>query len=87
MVRPDAAEGFRGFDPGIALRHLGRVGPIDASVPRLADVRCFLVLDPARLGDRAREASSIKGAARYGRPVHPRDMPSIDLVVSGAAIE
>jgi 5-formyltetrahydrofolate cyclo-ligase len=54
------------------------------AVPRLRQVECFLELDPARLGPRSGRAATIAGAFRYGRPVHPRDLPPIDLVVCGS---
>ena len=52
-------------------------------VPRLTSEECFLELDPARIEDIS-FASSIKGAFKLGRPVHPRDMARIDLIVCGA---
>ncbi len=54
------------------------------AVPRLRNLECFIELDPARLGPRAWQAATIAGAFRYGRPVHPRDLPVIDLVVCGS---
>lgn len=54
------------------------------AVPRLRELECFIELDPARVGGDVGHAASIKGAFMYGRPVHPRDMPEIDLVVAGA---
>ncbi len=55
------------------------------AVPRLRDRKCFILLDPERLSGAAlRDASSIGGASRHGRPVHPRDMPRIGLVVAGS---
>ncbi len=54
------------------------------AVPRLAEARCFLHLDPRRLGDRLAEAATITGAATLGVPVAPRDLPHIDLVVAGS---
>jgi len=54
------------------------------AVPRLRAERCFLRLDPVALAGRAREAASIAGAARYGRPVLPREMPRVDLIVAGS---
>jgi len=53
-------------------------------VPRLAALECFLELDPARLGKRALQAASIKGAERLGRPVGLDAMPPIDLIVCGS---
>lgn len=53
------------------------------AVPRLADDRPFVLLDPARLADAPRRASSIKGAARSGVPVAVDDLEPVDLVVTG----
>jgi 5-formyltetrahydrofolate cyclo-ligase len=55
------------------------------AVPRLRELRCFVKLDPARI-PRAkwRDAASIAGSLRYGVPVHPRDVPGIDLVIAGS---
>ncbi len=57
------------------------------AVPRLATPAPFLALEPARLaaaGVSPREASTIEGAARHGRPVAPDEMPPIDLVLCGS---
>lgn len=54
------------------------------AVPRLSDERCFLRLDPARLGTRLAQAATIKGAARFGEPVAPDELGRIDLVVTGS---
>ncbi len=56
---------------------------IYVAVPRLRETRCFLELDPARIPNAA-AAATIEGAARFGRPVHPKEMPEIDLVVCGS---
>lgn len=53
-------------------------------VPRLADERPFLELDPRRLDVPPRGAASIKGATRHGRPVGIEEMAAIDLVVCGS---
>lgn len=53
-------------------------------VPRLRSLECFLELDPARLGQRALQAASIRGAERLGRPVGIEALPPIDLIVCGA---
>ena len=53
-------------------------------VPRLRSLECFLELDPARLGKRALQAASIRGAERLGRPVGIEALPPIDLIVCGA---
>jgi 5-formyltetrahydrofolate cyclo-ligase len=45
----------------------------------------FLLLDPAKIPRRYLiEASTISGAFRFGRPVHPRDLPKIELIVIGS---
>jgi 5-formyltetrahydrofolate cyclo-ligase len=54
------------------------------AVPRLTDERCFLRLDPARLGTRLAQAATIKGAARLGEPVTPEALGHIDLIVAGS---
>ena len=54
------------------------------AVPRLRSLECFLELDPVRLGNRALQAASIRGAERFGRPVGIDALPLIDLVVCGA---
>jgi 5-formyltetrahydrofolate cyclo-ligase len=54
------------------------------AVPRLRTAECFLELDPARLGKRALQAASIRGAERLGRPVRLEALPRLDLIVCGA---
>ncbi len=45
----------------------------------------FLLLDPQKIPrSRLEEASTISGAFKLGRPVHPRDLPAIDLIVIGS---
>lgn len=53
------------------------------AVPRLADERPFLLLDPGRLRVPPRQAASIKGAARHGTAVPIEEMDRVDLVVCG----
>lgn len=53
------------------------------AVPRLAEDRPFLLLDPPRLRVPPRGAASIRGAARHGRPVLVEEMERVDLVVCG----
>lgn len=55
------------------------------AVPRLREKKCFWKLDPARLrrSDFA-QATAIAGAASFGRALHPRELPHIDLVVAGS---
>lgn len=67
----------------VRLRALRAGKLVYMAVPRLAGARCFWKLDPRRLRDPS-AASTIGGAARLGRPVHPRELPHIDLVVAGS---
>jgi 5-formyltetrahydrofolate cyclo-ligase len=54
------------------------------AVPRLREKKCFIKLDPLKiLPEKFHEASSIKGAFRYGIPIHPEEIPQIDLMVAG----
>jgi 5-formyltetrahydrofolate cyclo-ligase len=53
------------------------------AVPRLADPDPFFLLDPSTLGVSPRQASSIKGAGRYGRTVPVQVLEPVDLVVCG----
>jgi 5-formyltetrahydrofolate cyclo-ligase len=53
------------------------------AVPRLAEADPFFLLDPARLADDPRTASSIKGAGRSARMVGVADLAPVDLVVTG----
>jgi 5-formyltetrahydrofolate cyclo-ligase len=53
------------------------------AVPRLADDRPFLRLDPDHLDATPRQASSIKGASRFGRPVDLEELEPVALVVAG----
>jgi 5-formyltetrahydrofolate cyclo-ligase len=54
------------------------------AVPRLRSEKCFVEIDPKRIGRRAALAASIKGATKYGRLVSPREMRAIDLIVCGS---
>jgi 5-formyltetrahydrofolate cyclo-ligase len=54
------------------------------AVPRLRSLECFLELDPERLGGRALQAASIRGAERLGRPVGIDAVRALDLIVCGA---
>ena len=53
------------------------------AVPRLAEPNPFFLLDPARLADNPRTASSIKGASRSARTVDIDELAPVDLVVTG----
>ena len=54
------------------------------AVPRLVDERCFIELDPARLGADAARAGTIKGAAALGRPLRVDEVRPLDLIVCGS---
>jgi 5-formyltetrahydrofolate cyclo-ligase len=54
------------------------------AVPSLRTEKCFIEIDPKRLGRRALLAASILGATKYGRVVSPREVRTIDLVVCGS---
>lgn len=68
----------------LRLRALREGKTVFMAVPRLSDERCFLRLDPARLGTRLAQAATIKGAARLGDPVTPKELGHIDLIVAGS---
>ncbi len=53
------------------------------AVPKLAEPRPFVLLDPSRISGNQRSAASIKGAMKQGRPVLFGQMRRIDLVVCG----
>jgi 5-formyltetrahydrofolate cyclo-ligase len=55
------------------------------AVPRLREMKCFIKLDPPKIPpQKFHEASSIKGAFRYGTPVHPKEILEIDLIIAGS---
>jgi 5-formyltetrahydrofolate cyclo-ligase len=54
------------------------------AAPRLAAEKPFVELDPQKLKNKIYEASSIKGAFRFGKPVSLAQMRAIDLVVCGS---
>ncbi len=53
------------------------------AVPRLADRRPFFLLDPSSLPVSPRQAASISGASRFGRPVALEEVEPVDVVVAG----
>src|SRR5207249_2072591 len=55
----------------LRLRALREGKIVFMAVPRLRRVKCFLRLDPARLGTRLAEAATIAGASKLGEPVTP----------------
>jgi 5-formyltetrahydrofolate cyclo-ligase len=55
------------------------------AVPRLREKKCFIKLDPAKIPSKKfLEASSIKGAFKFGLATHPKGIPQIDLIVAGS---
>jgi 5-formyltetrahydrofolate cyclo-ligase len=54
------------------------------AVPRLADELPFYLLDPEHLSMSPWEAAAKEGAAKAGRKVAARELPSVDLVVCGS---
>ncbi|MET0503477.1 MAG: 5-formyltetrahydrofolate cyclo-ligase [Candidatus Binatia bacterium] len=54
------------------------------AVPRLHSDKPFIELDPKQLECSAYVASSIKGAAKFGRPVSLKEVGKIDLIVCGS---
>ncbi len=72
--------------PQRAIRHLAlkQGKTIYMAVPRLRDEKCFVELDPARIGKNVYAASSIKGAFEFGRQVSVREMKPVDLILCGS---
>jgi 5-formyltetrahydrofolate cyclo-ligase len=72
--------------PQRAIRHLAlkQGKTIYMAVPRLRDEKCFVELDPSRLGKNIYAASSIKGAFEFGRQVSVREMNPVDLILCGS---
>jgi 5-formyltetrahydrofolate cyclo-ligase len=56
------------------------------AVPRLSSDKPFIELDPKKLKCSAYVASSIKGAAKFGRPVNLGEVKKIDLIVCGSVV-
>ena len=54
------------------------------AVPRLADRRPFILLDPGGLKVPPHRAVSITGSARAGRRIAVADLEPLDLVVCGS---
>ena len=72
--------------PQRAIRHkaLAEGKIVYMAVPRLRDEKPFIELDPARLDCSPYAASSIKGAAKYGRLAGLDEIKKIDLIVCGS---
>ncbi len=72
--------------PQRAIRHLAlkQEKIIYMAVPRLREEKCFVELDPKRLGKHLYSASSIKGAFEFGRQVSIGEMKPVDLILCGS---
>jgi 5-formyltetrahydrofolate cyclo-ligase len=72
--------------PQRAIRHLAlkQGKTVYMAVPRLRAKKCFVELDPRRLGNKLYKASSIKGAFEYGRQVTVEQIEDIDLILCGS---
>ena len=72
--------------PQRAIRHkaLAEGKIVYMAVPRLRNEKPFIELDPGKLNCSPHVASSIKGAAQYGRLVHVDELRKIDLIVCGS---
>ena len=53
------------------------------AVPRLREEKCFLKINPKKILN-ANQASTIKGAFKYGTQVHPDEMEKVDAVIVGS---
>ena len=53
-------------------------------LPRLRSERCFIELDPEKLGAKVLRVGSVRGAMQFGRFLPPQEMRPIDLVVCGS---
>ena len=54
------------------------------AVPRLRAEKCFIELDPQHFPKGFVPTASLAAAVKYGRPVAPREMRPIDLIVCGS---
>jgi len=72
--------------PQLAVRHLAlkQGKTIYMAVPRLREEKCFVELDPKRIGKNIYAASSIKGAFEFGRQVAVSQMKPVDLILCGS---
>ncbi len=68
----------------VRLRALQEGKIVFMAVPRLRAAKCFIRLDPRKLRGRLAEAATIGGATRFGEPVDPDALGTIDLVVAGS---
>lgn len=78
-VGPDAAQ------KEVRLRALREGKLLIVPSPRLDEVRCLRRLDPEEIpGEHLARAATLRGSRRFGRKIAPRDVPLLDLLVSGS---
>ncbi len=53
------------------------------AVPRLREEKCFLKIDPKKIAN-INQASTIKGAFKYGTPVYPDEIEKVDVIIIGS---
>jgi 5-formyltetrahydrofolate cyclo-ligase len=72
--------------PQRAIRHkaLAEGKIVYMAVPRLRDEKPFIELDPAKLNCSPYTASSIQGAAKFGRLIGLDEIEKIDLIICGS---
>jgi 5-formyltetrahydrofolate cyclo-ligase len=72
--------------PQRAIRHkaLAQGKIVYMAVPRLRNQKPFIELDPAKLNCSAYTASSIQGAAKFGRLIDLDEIKKIDLIICGS---
>ncbi len=54
------------------------------AVPRLREERCFIELNKKRIPGNIGQATTIRGAFKYGKKVGPEHMKKVDIVVAGS---
>jgi len=54
------------------------------AMPRLRSERCFVELDPEKLGSKILRVASVRGALAFGRLMPPQEMRPVDLIVCGS---
>ena len=63
-----------------ALRH-GKT--VYMAVPRLREEKCFLEINPRKISS-INQASTIRGAFKYGEKVYPDEMERVDAIIIGS---
>lgn len=54
------------------------------AMPQLRSERCFVELDPEKLGPKISRVASLAGASQFGRLMAPHEVRPIDLIVCGS---